>query len=207
MKKKILITFLFIIFLLYGCSNNKPTTILHTDNIVSDIKIRNYSFEEILLESQLIVEGKVIERRNGTNLNESISNDPLTKLDYIEYLFEIENTIYSDGLIGSKSSNTIYVYVEIYDDITNETYKSSNIDYKVGETYFIALNYNEYNNIIAKLTEENNALSEENTKLKQEMRNLNSSIENAKSKDKEITNVDLLRRISQLEKIVLGKEE
>ena len=67
--------------------------------------------------------------------------------------------------------------------------------------------YNEYNNIIAKLTEENNALTEENRELKHEMRNLNSSIENAKSKDKEITNVDLLRRISQLEKIVLGKEE
>ena len=71
----------------------------------------------------------------------------------------------------------------------------------------IIRDYNEYNNIIAKLTEENNALAEENTELKHEMRNLNSSIENAKSKDKEITNVDLLRRISQLEKIVLGKEE
>ena len=71
----------------------------------------------------------------------------------------------------------------------------------------IIRDYNEYNNIIKHLTEENRNLSDENTSLKQEMRNLNSSIENAKSKDKEITNVDLLRRISQLEKIVLGKEE
>lgn len=71
----------------------------------------------------------------------------------------------------------------------------------------IIRDYNEYNSIIEKLTEENRKLSKENTELKQEMRNLNASIENAKSKEKEITNVDLLRRISQLEKIVLGKEE
>ena len=37
--------------------------------------------------------------------------------------------------------------------------------------------------------------------LKQEVRNLKSSIEAAKMGEKEITNVDLLRRISQLEKI------
>ena len=46
-----------------------------------------------------------------------------------------------------------------------------------------------------------------NTSLKQEMRSLKSSIETVKGGEKEITNVDLLRRISQLEKIVLGKEE
>ena len=34
-----------------------------------------------------------------------------------------------------------------------------------------------------------------------------SSIEAARIGEKEITNVDLLRRISQLEKIILGKEQ
>jgi len=71
----------------------------------------------------------------------------------------------------------------------------------------IIRDYNEYNSIIKNLTEENRTLSEENTSLKQEIRNLKSSIETAKSGGKEITNVDLLRRISQLEKIILGKEQ
>lgn len=71
----------------------------------------------------------------------------------------------------------------------------------------IIRDYNEYNNIIKHLTEENRNLSDENTSLKQEIRSLKSSIETVKGGEKEITNVDLLRRISQLEKIILGKEQ
>ena len=67
--------------------------------------------------------------------------------------------------------------------------------------------YNEYNNTIKELEEEKKALAEENVSLKQEMRNLKQSIETVKGGEKEITNVDLLRRISQLEKIVLGREQ
>ena len=47
----------------------------------------------------------------------------------------------------------------------------------------------------------------ENQELRNEVRNLKSNIEAAKIGEKEITNVDLLRRISQLEKIILGKEQ
>ena len=64
----------------------------------------------------------------------------------------------------------------------------------------IIKDYNEYNNIIK-------SLAKENTVLKNEVRNLKSSIEAARIGEKEITNVDLLRRISQLEKIILGKEQ
>ena len=71
----------------------------------------------------------------------------------------------------------------------------------------IIKDYNEYNNIIKNLQKEKNALLEENQNLKTEVRNLKSSIEAAKLGEKEITNVDLLRRISQLEKIILGKEQ
>lgn len=71
----------------------------------------------------------------------------------------------------------------------------------------IIKDYNEYNNIIKSLRKEKNALLEENQNLKTEVRNLKSSIEAAKLGEKEITNVDLLRRISQLEKIILGKEQ
>ena len=67
--------------------------------------------------------------------------------------------------------------------------------------------YNEYNNIIKSLEKEKRELAQENTVLKNEVRNLKSSIEAARIGEKEITNVDLLRRISQLEKIILGKEQ
>ena len=71
----------------------------------------------------------------------------------------------------------------------------------------IIKDYQEYNNIINALERNRRALREENRELKREVRDLRGSIEAAKGSEKEITNVDLLRRISQLEKIVLGKYE
>ena len=71
----------------------------------------------------------------------------------------------------------------------------------------IIKDYNEYNNIIRSLEKEKKNLIDENTILKNEVRNLKSSIGAARIGEKEITNVDLLRRISQLEKIILGKEQ
>ncbi len=96
-------------------------------------------------------------------------------------------------------------------DILEKEFKIDARGYRMQEVDqfldIIIRDYNEYNSIIKKLTEENRTLSEENSSLKQEIRNLKSSIETAKSGEKEITNVDLLRRISQLEKIILGKEQ
>ena len=71
----------------------------------------------------------------------------------------------------------------------------------------IIRDYNEYNNIIKRLVDEKQSLASENSLLKQEIRDLRSTIDTLKSGEKEITNVDLLRRISQLEKIILGKEQ
>lgn len=71
----------------------------------------------------------------------------------------------------------------------------------------IIKDYNEYNSIIKNLEKDKRDLAQENTILKNEVRNLKSSIEAARIGEKEITNVDLLRRISQLEKIILGKEQ
>lgn len=71
----------------------------------------------------------------------------------------------------------------------------------------IIRDYNEYNSIINELINEKKSLLLENSDLKQEVRNLKSTIDTLKSGEKEITNVDLLRRISQLEKIILGKEQ
>ena len=71
----------------------------------------------------------------------------------------------------------------------------------------IIRDYNEYNNIIKELINEKKSLVDDNALLKQEIRDLKSTIDTLKSGEKEITNVDLLRRISQLEKIILGREQ
>ena len=96
-------------------------------------------------------------------------------------------------------------------DILEKEFKVDTRGYRMQEVDqfldVIIKDYNEYNNMIKELKKENETLEEENTSLKQEMRSLKSSIETVKGGEKEITNVDLLRRISQLEKIVLGKEE
>ena len=96
-------------------------------------------------------------------------------------------------------------------DILDKEFKVDTRGYRMQEVDqfldVIIKDYNEYNNMIKELKKENEKLEEENTSLKQEMRSLKSSIETVKGGEKEITNVDLLRRISQLEKIVLGKEE
>lgn len=71
----------------------------------------------------------------------------------------------------------------------------------------IIRDYNEYNNIIKELIRERDNLLTENNSLKQEVRSLRSSIDVVKGGEKEVTNVDLLRRISHLEQIILGKEQ
>ena len=95
-------------------------------------------------------------------------------------------------------------------DILEKEFKIDARGYRLQEVDkfldIIIRDYNEYNNMIRALEKEKKALAQENQELKQEVRNLKSSIEAVKLDEREITNVDLLRRISQLEKIVYGKE-
>ena len=70
----------------------------------------------------------------------------------------------------------------------------------------IIQDYNEFNNIIKELAIKNNSLAEENENLKNEIRDLRSNLEALKHSEKEVTNMDLIRRVSQLEKIILGSE-
>jgi len=70
--------------------------------------------------------------------------------------------------------------------------------------------YAEYNSIIKKLDKDLKDLAEDNSKLKQEIRFLKEQLEMKSSEEnttRTLTNVDLLKRISQLEKVVFGKEE
>ena len=65
--------------------------------------------------------------------------------------------------------------------------------------------YEQFFEIIKALEKEKEELMREIMNLKQELRNVKMSIDIAKSEDKEITNVDIIRRVSNLEKIVYGK--
>jgi len=70
--------------------------------------------------------------------------------------------------------------------------------------------YEEFTSIISKLQNDNRLLQEDNQKLKQECRRLKSIIDAAHNGDSKTTNynnVDLLKRISNLEKAVYGKDE
>ena len=70
--------------------------------------------------------------------------------------------------------------------------------------------YEEFYKIIKENEQEKEDLLEQIMNLKQEIRNLKTNIEIAKSgstEKKEVTNLDIMRRLSQLEKIVYGKEE
>ena len=68
----------------------------------------------------------------------------------------------------------------------------------------IISDYNEYNKIIKRLDSELRTIMVENDKLKREVRELRSQIEMA-SNAKGVTNVDILKRLSDLEKIVYGE--
>ncbi len=70
--------------------------------------------------------------------------------------------------------------------------------------------YTEYNAIIKKQEKDLKDLMEDNSKLKQEIRYLKEHLELNKPSEntnRVSNNVDLLKRISQLEKVVFGKEE
>ena len=67
--------------------------------------------------------------------------------------------------------------------------------------------YETFNSIVAQYESEKSEYLREIMNLKQELRNIKMSIDVAKNGDKEVTNLDILRRISNLEKIVYGKDK
>lgn len=77
---------------------------------------------------------------------------------------------------------------------------------------FLDLVINDYNEFIIeikKLKKEVTLLNDENGKLKNELRRIKANIEAAEgsASSSSVSNVDLLRRLSQLEKVVYGKNE
>lgn len=73
----------------------------------------------------------------------------------------------------------------------------------------IIKDYEEMNSIICELSQDKKDLLEDNIRLKQEVRNLKTKIEVITEESQtgaSGANADLLRRISNLEKIIYGKE-
>ena len=65
--------------------------------------------------------------------------------------------------------------------------------------------YNAYNSMIREKDRQINALNNQILELKQKLRNAKANMDIVKNSDRQVTNVDLLRRISELEKIIYGR--
>lgn len=97
-------------------------------------------------------------------------------------------------------------------DILEKEFKIDTRGYRLKEVdQFLDVIIGDYEQFLSLLKDsekEKEELLEEIMNLKQEIRNLKMSIEIAKSGDnREVTNVDVMRRLSQLEKIVYEKDE
>ncbi len=97
-------------------------------------------------------------------------------------------------------------------DILEKEFKIDTRGYRLKEVDqfldIVISDYQQFINLLKENDKEKEELLEEIMNLKQENRNLKMSIEIAKSGDpKEVTNIDIMKRLSQLEKIVYGKDD
>ena len=96
-------------------------------------------------------------------------------------------------------------------DILEKEFKIDTRGYRLKEVDqfldIVITDYEQFIKMIRSLEDEKEELLNEIMALKQELRNVKASVSMTRNADKEVTNVDLLRRLSQLEKIVYGKDE
>lgn len=101
-------------------------------------------------------------------------------------------------------------------DILEKEFKIDTRGYRLKEVDqyldLIIGDYEQFFKILKEYEKEKEELLDEIMKLKQEIRNLKMNIEIAKASEgddasKNVSNVDVIRRLSQLEKIVYGKDE
>jgi len=97
------------------------------------------------------------------------------------------------------------------DDIISQEFKIDTKGYRLIEVDKfldkVAKDYEMFAKIIGKLEEMVQSGNEEAKELKTEIRNLKLKIDIAKQGEKEITNVDLLKRVSALEKAVYQSQQ
>ena len=101
-------------------------------------------------------------------------------------------------------------------DILEKEFKIDTRGYRLKEVDqyldLIISDYEQFFKILKEKDQEKEELLNEIMSLKQENRNLKTSLEIAKSSENEevtksVSNVDIMKRLSQLEKIVYGKDE
>lgn len=96
-------------------------------------------------------------------------------------------------------------------DILEKDFKIDTRGYRLKEVdQFLDViigDYEQFIAIIKELENEREDLHNQILSLKQELRNLKASIDLVPKEDREINNVDILRRVSNLEKIVFGKDD
>lgn len=97
-------------------------------------------------------------------------------------------------------------------DILDKEFKIDTRGYRPQEVDkfldLIIKDYEEFSNMISSLENEKKELIDDNIKLKQEVRNLRTKLEVVKENaNEEITNADILRRLSNIEKVIYGRDE
>ncbi len=103
----------------------------------------------------------------------------------------------------SKISDLIQEMVEHEFPVVTRGYGMKEVDAYLDE---IIMSIKEIAKTNKELYVENQEAKNEIIELKKELRNLKAGLEAVKGSDKEVTNVDILRRLSHLEKIVYGQD-
>ena len=89
--------------------------------------------------------------------------------------------------------------------IDTRGYRLKEVDQFLDE---IITDYEQFYRIINSIEQEKNELISENMRLKQELRNAKMNAEIVKNTDApEVTNVDIMKRLARLEKLVYGDEK
>ena len=95
-------------------------------------------------------------------------------------------------------------------DILDKEFKIDARGYRAQEVDkfldMVISDYTEFMNLIKHLEKENRILTSENNNLKNEYRKLKDAVDSAGETSGSTTNVDLLRRVSNLEKIIYGRD-
>ena len=97
-------------------------------------------------------------------------------------------------------------------DILDKEFKIDTRGYRPQEVDkfldLIIKDYEEFSNMINSLETEKKELIDDNIRLKQEIRNLRTKLEVVKENaNEEITNADILRRLSNIEKVIYGRDD
>ena len=147
---------------------------------------------------------------DGFKKNYMPTNYIMRVIIYIDkIIYFIYNIIRKKG--GIMNKNLINLTPE---DILNKEFKIDTRGYRLKEVDqfldVIIADYQAFNKIILDLQKEREEQIEEILKLKQEIRDLKTSVEISRSSlnnNDNMNNLDILKRLSQLEKIVYGKDE